>query len=60
MSRVIKTRIMIGKRINRQRLLEMGILTGVDNEIRGLKKITKEQFELILRETGTNESIIVD
>ena len=28
--------------------------------LRGLKKITKEQFELILKETDTNESIIVD
>jgi hypothetical protein len=49
-----------GKRINRQKLLDLGILTGEENEIRGLKKITKEQFELILKETETNESIIVD
>ena len=49
-----------GKRINRQRLLDLGILTGAENEIRGLKRITKEQFELILKETGTNESIIVN
>jgi predicted nucleic acid-binding protein len=49
-----------GKRINRQRLLDLGILTGAENEIRGLKKITKDQFELILKETNTNESIIVD
>lgn len=49
-----------GKRINRQRLLNLGIITGTENELRGLKKITKEQFELILRETGTNESLIID
>lgn len=49
-----------GKRINRQRLLDLGILTGAENEIRGLKRITKEQFELILKETDTNESLIVD
>ena len=49
-----------GKRINRQKLLDLRILTGEENEIRGLKKITKEQFELILKETETNESIIVD
>ena len=49
-----------GKRINRQKLLDLEILTGDENEIRGLKKITKEQFELILKETETNESIIVD
>lgn len=49
-----------GKRINRQRLLDLSILTGAENEIRGLKRITKEQFELILKETNTNESLIVD
>lgn len=49
-----------GKRINRQRLLDLRILTGEDNEMRGLKKISKEQFELILKETATNESLIVD
>lgn len=49
-----------GKRINRQRLLDLGILTGAENEIRGLKRISREQFELILKETETNESIIVD
>ncbi|WCL51024.1 PIN domain-containing protein [Leptospira sp. GIMC2001] len=49
-----------GKRINRQRLLELGILTGHSDEIRGLKRINKEQFKLILKETETNESLIVD
>jgi predicted nucleic acid-binding protein len=49
-----------GKRINRQQLLDLGILTGAENEIRGLKRISKEQFELILKETETNESLIVD
>jgi predicted nucleic acid-binding protein len=49
-----------GKRINRQRLLDLGILTGEKDEIRGLKKITKEQFEIILKETQTNENLIVD
>lgn len=49
-----------GKRINRQRLLDLGILSGAENEIRGLKLITKEQFELILKETETNESLIIN
>ena len=49
-----------GKRINRQRLLDLGILTGEKDEIRGLKKIDKEQFEIILKETQTNENLIVD
>jgi len=49
-----------GKRINRQRLLELGVISGTKDELRGLKRITKEQFELILQETKTNESLIVD
>lgn len=49
-----------GKRINRQKLLDLGIITGAENELRGLKKITKNQFELILKETETNESLIID
>jgi len=49
-----------GKRINRQRLLDLKIITGSENELRGLKKISKEQFELILRETETNESLIIN
>ena len=46
--------------MNRQRLLELGIISGEDNELRGLKKITKSDFEIILKETDTNESLIVD
>jgi len=49
-----------GKRINRQRLIELGVISGTKDELRGLKRITKEQFELILQETGTNESLIID
>lgn len=49
-----------GKRINRKRLLDLGIISGEKDELRGLKKITKEQFELILQETETNESFIID
>jgi hypothetical protein len=50
----------LGKRINRQKLMDMGIVTGAENELRGLKEISKEQFEQIIRETGTNESLIVN
>lgn len=49
----------LGQRMNRQILLDLGIIAGADNELRGLKKITKEQFLTILKETATNESIIV-
>lgn len=40
--------------------MELGIISGEENELRGLKKITKEQFILLLKETKTNESIIVN
>lgn len=50
----------LGKRINRQKLLELGILSGAENELRGLKQITQQQFEQILKETSTNESLIVN
>ncbi len=50
----------VGKRMNRKMLLDLGILTGEKNEMRGLKMITKEQFKLILQKTETNENIIVD
>lgn len=50
----------LGKRTNRKSLLDMGIISGEENELRGLKKITKEQFIKILKITDTNESLIVD
>jgi predicted nucleic acid-binding protein len=49
-----------GKRINRQKLLELGILTGEKDEIRGLKQLSHKQFLTILKETGTNESLIIN
>lgn len=49
----------LGKRLNRKRLLELGILDGGENELRGLKKITYEQFTTIIQETDTNERFIV-
>ena len=50
----------IGKRLNRQKMMELGIISGSDKELRGLKKIGKEQFELIIKETGINESLVVN
>lgn len=47
-------------RLNRKTLLDLGIITGDKNELRGLKPITKNQLKLVLKETKTNESIIVD
>lgn len=49
-----------GHRLNRKQLLDLGILTGEDNEIRGLKKITNKQFLTILQETKTNENYIIN
>ncbi|MFN8308421.1 MAG: PIN domain-containing protein [Chitinophagales bacterium] len=49
----------LGKRLNRQALLDLGVISGTENELRGLKKITKEQFLTILKETATNESLII-
>lgn len=50
----------LGGRLNRKCLLDLGIISGEENELRGLKKITREQFVTILKETNTNESIIVN
>lgn len=50
----------LGNRINRKNLLDMGILKGTENELRGLREISKEQFIHILKEAKVNESFIVD
>ena len=50
----------VGSRLNRKSLLDLKIISGEENELRGLRKITKEQFLTLLKETKTNESIIVD
>lgn len=50
----------VGNRINRKRLLDLKILKGLDNEMRGLNQISKEEFLLILRECKVNESFIVN
>ncbi len=50
----------LGKRMNRARLLELGILTNEKGEMRGLKKISQESLMVILKETDTHESLIVD
>lgn len=47
-------------RINMKRLIELKVLQGIDDAPRGFKLITKEQFELILKDTKSNESFIVD
>jgi hypothetical protein len=49
-----------GNRMNRARLLELGILDGSDNEIRGLKLISESDLRVIIKESGINESLVVD
>lgn len=49
-----------GHRINRQKLLELGILSGMENEMRGLKQISHKQFQSILQESQTDESLIIN
>jgi len=43
----------------RKRLLELGILTDEENELRGLKEITKDQLKTIIKEAGINESYFI-
>jgi predicted nucleic acid-binding protein len=49
----------LGNRLNRKSLLDMEIITGEENELRGLKEITKEHFIQILKGAQVNESFIV-
>lgn len=46
-------------RINMQRLIELGIITDVNSAPRGFCKISHAQFLSIIKETETNENIIV-
>lgn len=43
----------------RKNLLDLGILTGEENELRGLKQITKEQLKTIIKEANINESYFI-
>lgn len=49
----------IGSRLNRKQLLDMNIISGKENELRGLKEISREQFCVILKEARVNDSFIV-
>ena len=41
-------------------LIDLGILSGVSDAPRGFKRISKNQFLTILKETRSDESFIVD
>ncbi|CAC9952330.1 Acetyltransferase, GNAT family [uncultured Gammaproteobacteria bacterium] len=48
------------KRLNLEKLIELGVINSVNDAPRGLEAITKEQFELILKESEANEHFIID
>ena len=48
------------KRINLQRLIELGIISDVESVPRGFERISDESFDKIIKETYCNEYIIVD
>ncbi|MGP1465045.1 MAG: PIN domain-containing protein [Prevotella koreensis] len=47
-------------RINMRDLINLNVLQGVNDAPRGFKLITKEQFEVILKKTRSDESFIID
>jgi len=46
-------------RINMEKLIELQILKGVNDAPRGFKPITKEQFNLIIKRTKSDDSFII-
>lgn len=47
-------------RINMKELIDLKVLQGVNDAPRGFKLITREQFEIILKETRSDESFIIN
>ena len=47
-------------RINMKELIDLQVLSGVNDAPRGFKQITKEQFNNILQATKSDESFIID
>lgn len=47
-------------RINMKELIDLQVLGGINDAPRGFKQITKEQFNIILKATKSDESFIVD
>ena len=47
-------------RINMKELIDLKVLSGVNDAPRGFKLIAKEQFNIILKETKSDESFIID
>ena len=42
------------------RVIDVIVLSGINDAPRGFKPITKEQFEIILKETKSDESFIIN
>jgi hypothetical protein len=42
------------------RLIELGVIKDVESAPRGFEILTRDQFDKIISETGSNESIIID
>lgn len=47
-------------RVNMKRLIELGVIMDVESAPRGFEKLTDEQFNTIMKETESNENIIVN
>ena len=47
-------------RINMKELIDLQVLRGINDAPRGFKPITKEQLEIILKETKSDESFIIN
>lgn len=47
-------------RINMKELIDLKVLAGTNDAPRGFKKITKEQLDIILKNTRSDESFIID
>ena len=48
------------RRLNMKRLIELGVIRDIESAPRGFEKLTRDQFNKIMSETDSNESIIVD
>ena len=48
------------RRINMKRLIDIGVISGIDDAPRGFTQISAKNLKDILRECQSDESIIVD
>lgn len=48
------------RRLNMKELIDLKLLNGIDDAPRGFREISRQQFQLILKETKSDQSFIVD